>query len=43
MEIFKQDAEQKFKDFDVHLGVFSNQAEAYDWIKGQQLQILKNG
>lgn len=43
MENFKQDAEQKFKDFDVHLGVFSNQQEAYEWIKAQQLLILKNG
>lgn len=43
MENFKQDAEQKFQDFDVHLGVFSNQQEAYEWIKAQQLLILKNG
>ncbi|MBA4053771.1 MAG: hypothetical protein C0490_03590 [Marivirga sp.] len=42
MENFKQDAEQKFEDFDVHLGVFSNQQEAYEWIKEQQLLILKN-
>ena len=42
MENFKQDAEQKFQDFDVHLGVFSNQQEAYEWIKEQQLLILKN-
>lgn len=42
MENFKQDAEQKFEDFDVHLGVFSNQQEAYDWIKEQQLLISKN-
>jgi len=41
MENFKQDAEQKFQDFDVHLGVFSNQQEAYDWIKEQQLIISK--
>lgn len=42
MENFKQDAEQKFKDFDVHLGVFSNQQEAYEWIRQKQLQIIKS-
>jgi hypothetical protein len=42
MENFKQDAEEKFKNFDVHLGVFSTQQEAYDWIKEQQLAITKN-
>ena len=42
MENFKQDAEQKFHDFDVHLGVFSNQHEAYEWIKEQQLLISKD-
>lgn len=42
MENFKLDAEQKFKDFDVHLGVFSNQREAYEWIKERQLLIAKN-
>jgi hypothetical protein len=41
MENFKQDAERKFEDFDVHLGVFSNQQEAYEWIKEQQLIISK--
>lgn len=41
MENFKQDAEQKFKDFDVHLGIFSNQHEAYQWIKEKQLLLLK--
>lgn len=41
MENFMQDAERKFKDFDVHLGVFSNQREAYEWIKEQQLAISK--
>lgn len=35
MEKFKQDAETKFEKFNVHLGVFSNQKEAYDWIKQQ--------
>ncbi|MDH4090772.1 MAG: hypothetical protein OEV74_13710 [Cyclobacteriaceae bacterium] len=42
MENFKQDAEEKFKNFDVHLGVFSTQQEAYDWIREQQLAITKN-
>lgn len=41
MENFKQDAEQKFKDFDVHLGIFSNQHDAYQWIKEQQLLLSK--
>ena len=41
MENFKQDAEQKFQNFDVHLGVFSNQQEAYEWIREQQLIISK--
>lgn len=39
MENFKQDAEQKFEDYNVHLGVFSNQEEAYSWIKEQLLII----
>jgi hypothetical protein len=42
MENFKLDAEQKFKDFDVHLGVFSNRREAYEWIKDRQLVVAKN-
>ena len=42
MENFKQDAEQKFKDFDVSLGVFSNQDEAYEWIREQQMGISKD-
>ncbi len=42
MENFKLDAEQKFKDFDVHLGVFSNRKEAYEWIKERQVVISKN-
>lgn len=33
MEKFKQDAEKKFEKFNVHLGVFSNQSEAYAWMK----------
>ena len=37
MENFKEDAEQKFQDFDVHLDVFSNQKDAYRWIIEQQL------
>jgi hypothetical protein len=35
MEKFKQDAEGKFEKFNVHLGVFSNQQEAYNWIRQQ--------
>lgn len=34
MENFKQDAEQKFHAYNVHLGVFSTKEEAYDWISG---------
>jgi hypothetical protein len=37
MEYFKSDAEQKFQDYNVHLGVFSSQEEAYAWIKEQLL------
>ena len=40
MEKFKHDAEQKFKDYDVHLGVFSNQEDAYEWIKQKQLLLV---
>ena len=39
MENFKQDAEQKFQDYNVHLGVFSNQEETYSWIKEQLLIV----
>jgi hypothetical protein len=39
MEKFKNDAEQKFKDFDVNLGVFSNQSEAYEWIQELQMEF----
>ena len=42
MENFMLDAEQKFQNFDVHLGVFSNQHDAYVWIREQQLAIAKN-
>ena len=42
MENFMLDAEQKFQEFDVHLGVFSNQNDAYAWIREQQLAIAKN-
>ena len=42
MENFKLDAEEKFQVFNVHLGVFSNQQEAYDWIRQQQL-LIKTG
>lgn len=37
MENFKEDAAQKFQNFDVHLDVFSNQKDAYRWIAEQQL------
>ena len=42
MENFKLDAEQKYNSFDVHLGVFSNKSEAYEWIKAQQLIISQD-
>jgi hypothetical protein len=41
MENFKADAEQKFENYNVHLGVFSSEEEAYSWIKEQQMLILK--
>ena len=37
MEKFKLDTDQKFKELDVHLGVFSHEKEAYQWIRTQQL------
>jgi hypothetical protein len=33
MEKFKLDAEEKFRSKNIHLGVFSNQAKAYQWMK----------
>jgi hypothetical protein len=33
MEKFKMDAEEKFKNYNVQLGVFSDEQEAYDWIR----------
>jgi hypothetical protein len=36
MEQFKNDAEEKFKIFHVVLGVFSNERDAYRWIREQQ-------
>ena len=39
MENFKQDAEEKFQTYDVHLGVFSDEEEAYTWIKEQLLIV----
>jgi hypothetical protein len=39
MEKFKTDAETKFTAYNVHLGVFSNQPEAYTWIRQQQLKL----
>jgi hypothetical protein len=35
MEKFKRDAEEKFKIKNIRLGVFSDETEAYDWIKEQ--------
>ena len=32
MEKFKMDAENKFKNSEVQLGVFTDEEEAYDWI-----------
>jgi hypothetical protein len=37
MEQFKTDAEQKFEEFNVQLGVFSNVEEAYRWVREQQM------
>jgi|SRR5688572_4791727 hypothetical protein len=42
MENFKQDAEQKFEEYNVHLGVFSSQEQAYSWIKEQLLLIVRD-
>ena len=39
MEKFKLDAEEKFRAYNVHLGVFTNERDAYDWIKQQQLKL----
>lgn len=39
MENFKQDAEQKFQAYNVHLGVFSTTEDAYAWIKEQLLIV----
>lgn len=39
MEKFKSDAEEKYKSKNTRLGVFSNEKEAYDWIKKQQASI----
>ena len=38
MERFKQDAEERHRADNIHLGVFSNDKEAYEWI-GQQMQL----
>jgi hypothetical protein len=43
MEQFKTDAEQKFEEFNVQLGVFSNVEEAYRWIREQQMIIKDQG
>ncbi len=36
MEKFKLDAEEKYHSKNLKLGVFSNEKEAYDWIRKQQ-------
>ena len=36
MERFKSDAEEKYRSSAVSLGVFSNEAETYTWIKAHQ-------
>lgn len=36
MEKFKLDAEEKYKAKNIRLGVFSNEAEAYAWMKSDQ-------
>src|SRR5262245_28570615 len=36
MEKFKRDAEEKFKSQHISLGVFTSEAEAYEWIKQQE-------
>jgi hypothetical protein len=33
MEKFKMNAEERFKELDIQLGVFSDEDEAYDWIR----------
>ncbi len=33
MEKFKLEAEEKFKTFHVQLGIFTDEEEAYDWIR----------
>jgi hypothetical protein len=39
MEKFKNDAEAKFKNEQVRLGVFSNEPDAYRWMQAQLLQV----
>lgn len=40
MEKFKLDTDEKYKLKNIHLGVFSNEKEAYDWIKQEQTTII---
>jgi hypothetical protein len=42
MEQFKNRAEEKFKQFDVRLGVFSNLKDACDWVSEQQILIKEH-
>ena len=39
MEKFKLDAEEKYKAQSISVGVFSNEREAYDWIKQKQTSL----
>lgn len=39
MEKFKLDAEEKYESKNIRVGVFSNEKEAYDWIKKQQTSL----
>ena len=42
MEQFKKRAEEKFRQFDVRLGVFSNLKDAYSWVTEQQIIIREH-
>jgi hypothetical protein len=42
MEKFKKQAEEKFEESDVRLGVFSNEQSAYRWVSQQQVLIREH-
>jgi hypothetical protein len=42
MEKFKKQAEEKFEEWDVRLGVFSNEEIAYKWVSEQQVLIREH-